>query len=76
MELLLWITTGFIIIGFGVLFSMKKDMENKVAFIKENMADVGNSAKAKTVIWWIWSTIAWGIASIFLIFWWFHTYSG
>lgn len=34
MDLLLWVTIGFIIIGFVVLASMKKGMESKVAFIK------------------------------------------
>ena len=34
MDLLLWITIGFIIIGFVVLVSMKKGMDSKVAFIK------------------------------------------
>ncbi|TGN30527.1 hypothetical protein [Lysinibacillus sp. S2017] len=67
MDLLLWITIGFIIIGLVVLTSMKKGMESKVAFIKENMEDEGNSSKAKSVIWWIWSTVAWGIVSMFLV---------
>ena len=53
MDLLLWITIGFIIIGFVVLVSMKKGMESKVAFIKANMEDEENSSKAKSVIWWI-----------------------
>ncbi|MEW9502853.1 hypothetical protein [Jeotgalibacillus marinus] len=36
MDLLLWITVGFIVIGFVVLISMKKRMEMKVALIIEN----------------------------------------
>lgn len=35
MDLLLWITVGFIIIGFVVIVSMKKNMESKLALIKE-----------------------------------------
>jgi hypothetical protein len=75
-DLLLWITIGFIIIGFVVLTSMKKDMESKVTFIKANMEDEENSSKAKSVIWWIWSTIAWGIVSMFLVVWCFHDHFG
>ena len=76
MNLLLWIAIGFIIIGFAVLISMKKDMESKVAFIKANPEDEGNSSKAKSVIWWIWSTFAWGIVSMFLVVRCFHHYFG
>lgn len=76
MDLLLWITIGFIIIGFVVLTSMKKGMESKVAFIKANMEDEGNSSKAKSVIWWLWSTTAWGIVSMFLVVWYFHNHFG
>ncbi|MEQ6353595.1 hypothetical protein ABNX05_03090 [Lysinibacillus sp. M3] len=76
MDLLLWITIGFIIIGFVVLTSMKKGMESKVAFIKENMEDEENSSKSKSVICWIWSTTAWGIVSIFLVVWCFRNHFG
>ena len=76
MDLLLWITIGFIIIGFVVLTSMKKGMESKVAFIEANLEDEENSSKAKSVIWWIWSTFAWGIVSMFLVVRCFHHYFG
>ncbi|KOS60465.1 hypothetical protein FJQ98_13175 [Lysinibacillus agricola] len=76
MDLLLWITIGFIIIGFVVLTSIKKGMESKVAFIKANMEDEENSSKAKSIIWWMWSTAAWGIVSIFLVVWCFHNHFG
>lgn len=76
MDLLLWITIGFILIGFVVLISMKKGMENKVALTKVNMEDEENLSKAKSVIWWIWSTTAWGIVSILLVVWCFHNYFG
>ncbi len=55
---------------------MKKEMESKVEYIKANMDDEENSSKAKSVIWWIWSTAAWGIVSIFLIVWCFHNRFG
>ena len=75
-NLLIWITIGFIIIGFVILISMKKEMESKVAFIKANMEDEEYSSKAKSVIWWIWSTIAWGMVSIFLVVWCFRNHFG
>ena len=55
---------------------MKKGMKSKVAFIKANMEDAGNSSKAKSVIWWLWSTSAWGIVSMFLVVWCFHNHFG
>lgn len=67
MDLLFWITIGFIIIGFVVLIFMKKSMESKVAFMKENPEDDENSSKAKTVIWWIYGATAWGIVNIYLV---------
>ncbi|RDW17458.1 hypothetical protein [Oceanobacillus chungangensis] len=76
MDLLLWITIGFIIIGFVVLVSMKKGMESKVAFIKANVEDEESSTTAKSIIWWIWSTTAWGIVSMFLVVWCFHNHFG
>ncbi|THE11627.1 hypothetical protein E1I69_14340 [Bacillus timonensis] len=76
MDLLLWITIGFIIIGFVVLTSMKKGLESKLAFIKANMEDTENSIKAKSIIWWIVSTTAWGLVSMFLVVWWFHNHFG
>ena len=76
MDLLLWIATVFMLIGLVVLVSIKKGMESKVAFIKANMKEEENSLKAKCVIWWIWSTTAWGVGGIFLVVWWFHNYFG
>ncbi|WHY87361.1 hypothetical protein QNH39_05760 [Neobacillus novalis] len=76
MDLLLWITIGFIIIGFVVLTSMKKGMESKLAFITANMEVEESSTKAKSIIWWIVSTTAWGIVSMILIVWWFHNHFG
>ncbi|RLL48462.1 hypothetical protein D8M04_04155 [Oceanobacillus piezotolerans] len=76
MDILLWITIGFIIIGFVVLTSLKKGMESKLAFITENMEGKESSAKAKSIIWWIVSTTAWGIVSMILIFWCIHNHIG
>lgn len=52
MDLLLWITIGFI-----VLISMRKGMESKLAFIKANMEDEESSTKDKSIIWWIVGTV-------------------
>jgi hypothetical protein len=76
LNLLLWITIGFIIIGFAVLISMKKSMESKLAYIIANMENEENSTRAKSIIWWIVSTTAWGIVSMFLVVWCFHNYFG
>ncbi len=74
MDMLLWITLGFIVIGFGVLASMKKSMERKVAYIKSNK-EVTKDA-AKPVICWIMGTTVWGIVSIFLVLWCFSVNTG
>lgn len=76
MDLSIWITIGFIITGFAVLTSMKKSMENKLAFIIENMEDEESSTNAKSIIWWVVSTTAWGIVSMFLVVWCFHNHFG
>lgn len=76
MDLLLWFTIGFIIIGFVVLFSMKKGMESKVAYIKANVEDEENPLKARSVILWIWSVAAFGIVSMSLVVWCFQNYFG
>ncbi|MER1956891.1 MAG: hypothetical protein ABS942_05910 [Solibacillus sp.] len=76
MDLLLWFTIGFIIIGFVVLFSMKKGMESKVVYIKANVEDEENPLKARSVILWIWSVVAFGIVSMSLVVWCFQNYFG
>ncbi|WP_033827386.1 MULTISPECIES: hypothetical protein [Bacillaceae] len=68
MDSLLWITVGFIIIGFVVLVSMKKSMERKVAIIIENEESMeSKQISNKPVIWWIVGTTVWGLVSMFLI---------
>ncbi|WP_431802255.1 hypothetical protein [Halobacillus andaensis] len=67
MDLLLWITIGFFMLGFVVLLSMKRSMESKLAFIKENPESAESSIKTKSIIWWIASTTAWGILSLILV---------
>ncbi|WHX90591.1 hypothetical protein QNH50_21695 [Peribacillus simplex] len=59
MDLLLWITFGFIIIGFVVLSYIKRNMDSK------------QSSTTQSIVWWIVGTTVWGIASIILIVWWF-----
>lgn len=76
MDLLLGITIGFIIIGFVVLVSMKKNMESKLAFIKANMESEESSIKANSIVSWLMMTVAWGIVSIFLIVWSFNHHFG
>ena len=58
-DLLLWITFGFIIIGFVVLSYIKRNMDSK------------QSSTAQSIIWWIVGTTVFGGVSIILIVWWF-----
>ncbi|MGE8079008.1 hypothetical protein [Peribacillus loiseleuriae] len=68
MDLLLWITVGFIVIGFVVLASMKKSMERKVALIIENEESMeSKQISTKPVVWWIVGATVWGLVSMFLI---------
>lgn len=55
MDSLLWITVGFIVIGFVVLVCMKRSMERKLALIKENEESEQNSPKP--IIRWIWGSV-------------------
>ncbi|RST77165.1 hypothetical protein D4T97_001315 [Siminovitchia acidinfaciens] len=68
MDLLLWITVGFIVFGFVVLVSMKKSMERKVALIIENKESMeSKQISPKPVVWWIVGATVWGLVSMFLI---------
>lgn len=60
MDFLLWITIGFIVIGFVIFIYMKKAMENKLTFIKTNSENKKSTTEAKSVIWWIVGVTAWG----------------
>ncbi len=76
MDSLLWITVGFIVIGFVVLVSMKKIMERKLALIIENEESMeSEQISPKPIIWWIRGSVLWGIVSIFLIVWSFSVYT-
>ncbi|WP_226673366.1 hypothetical protein [Rossellomorea aquimaris] len=76
MNLLLWMTIGFILIGFIILTSMKTKMEDKLAYLTSNSEGRESSIKAKSIILWIASATAWGIVSIILILWCFHNHFG
>ncbi|KAF0821071.1 MULTISPECIES: hypothetical protein [unclassified Cytobacillus] len=76
MDLLLWVTSGFIIIGIIFLIFKKKSMENNLAFIKANKESEESTLKARSIVWWIVGVTAWGIVSIFLIVRLFHNYYG
>jgi RsiW-degrading membrane proteinase PrsW (M82 family) len=68
MDLLLWITVGFIVIGLVVLLSMKKSMERKVALIIENEESMeSKQISNKPVIWWIVGATVWGLVSMLLV---------
>ncbi|WP_017187358.1 hypothetical protein [Alkalibacillus haloalkaliphilus] len=74
MNSLLGITVGFIIIGFVVLISFKGSMESRLA--KVNMEGDEGPTKTNPVVWWIVSTVIWGLISIILVVWSFHNYFG
>lgn len=75
MNLLLWITVGFIVIGLFVLISMKKSMEERVALAIENMDGMeGNQQSIKPVVWWIVGVTVWGLVSMLSIVWFFSVY--
>lgn len=67
MDLLLWVTISFIVIGFTVLFYLKKGMEIKLAHIQKKSEDEENMKKEKSIIWWIRGAVVWGIMSMLLI---------
>lgn len=70
MDILPWLIAGFIIIGFVVLFSMKKGMERKVALIIESEENgESNQISTKPIIWWIVGATVWGVVSMFLVVW-------
>lgn len=74
LNLILGMTILFIIIGLAFILLKKKEMERQVAFIKENVEGTGNDLRRKRVIWWIGSTIVWGIVSMFLVILCFYYY--
>ena len=65
MDIIFWAAISFIIIGFVVLFSMKKSMERKLALIIETGEDEEGSRKS--IIWWITGTTIFGIVSMYLV---------
>jgi len=68
MDLFLWLTVSFIVIGFVVIAFMKKSMERKVALIIENEENMeSKQISNKPVIWWIVGATVWGLVSIFLV---------
>lgn len=68
MDYFLWLSFGFIIIGFIILISMKKSMERKLAFIIENKDNPkSEQTDTKPIIWWIIAAVIWAIISILLI---------
>lgn len=67
MDLLLLVTISFIVIGFTVLFFMKKGMEINLAHIQKKSENEENRKKEKSIIWWIRGAVVWGIMSMLLI---------
>lgn len=74
MNLLLWITLGLIVAGLFVLLSMKKSMEERVAFAIENKVGKDKQTSTKPVVWWIVGATVWGLVSMLLIVWSYSVY--
>lgn len=74
MYTLLWIIISFCTIGLIILVSLKKRMENKLAFIKAAGESEESARASRSIIWWIVSSVAWGIVSMSLVSWWFNRY--
>lgn len=71
MDLLLWFTIAFLVIGFVVLMVLRKSMNERVELLKSNPDLEDGEKKAKPVIWFIWGAVAWGIVSMALVVTWF-----
>ncbi|MFB1081595.1 hypothetical protein [Jeotgalibacillus sp. JSM ZJ347] len=68
MDLLLWFTIAFVVIGFIVLMVIRKSVKNRLEFVKNNPEREG---EAKPVIWFVWAATIWGVVSMALIVTWF-----
>lgn len=68
MDLLLWFTIAFVVIGFIVLMVIRKLVKNRLEFVKNNPEREGES---KPVIWFVWAAAVWGVVSMALIVTWF-----
>ncbi|WP_404406341.1 hypothetical protein [Jeotgalibacillus malaysiensis] len=71
MDLLLWFTIAFLVIGFVVLMVLSKSMKNRVEFLKSNPDLEDGEKEAKPVIRFIWAAVAWGVVSMALVVTWF-----
>ncbi|TFD94403.1 hypothetical protein [Jeotgalibacillus sp. R-1-5s-1] len=69
MSALILLNITIITAGFVFLFSMKRKMEWKVAFIKENSEHPDAKAHSQSVIQWIAAAALWGIISMGLVVW-------
>lgn len=75
MNLLLWITIGFIVAGFIILTSTREGMKERVTLAIENRDSVeSKQISTKPVVWWIVGTTVWGLVSILLVVWSFFVY--
>ncbi len=71
MDLLLWFTIAFFVIGFVVLMVVRRSMNQRVELLKNNPDLEDGEQIAKPVIWFIWGSVAWGVVSMALVVTWF-----
>ncbi|WP_227396012.1 hypothetical protein [Jeotgalibacillus aurantiacus] len=69
MNALILLNITIISAGFVFLFSMKRKMEWKVAFIKQNEDHPEAKMHARYVIQWIAAAALWGMISMGLVVW-------
>lgn len=68
MDLFLWLTVSFILIGFTFFGFTAKGIERKVDLIRENEESMtGKQMSTKPVIWWIVGVAVFGVASMSLV---------
>ncbi|QKS70494.1 hypothetical protein FLK61_27465 [Paenalkalicoccus suaedae] len=64
-----WLALAFVIVGFTSLLSTKKEMERRLREVQSQPDNVEHSRLLSSLVWWIVSTVLWGIVSVLLVVW-------
>lgn len=67
MDILMWTTFGFVVVGFFLLLITSKMMDIQILFLDKRLQRKRNSAQAKCGMWWMWGAVAWLIMSMSLV---------
>ena len=76
MDILIWTTIVFVVVGFILLLITSKMMDVKILFLDKRLQRKRDTAQARRAMWWMWGAIAWLVISMTLVVWWFVTYLG